>query len=254
MRRAKEVAIARSGSFVIFICMEEELAKHTKKIYHAVKDPGHGFWEKLKDVAIEIFIIVFAVTLSIWFHNWSDHRHEQQEVKEFLGGLRSDLAHDLDSLQSNNKVLAETDSNTSILLVLIKTLAVDTINSKTLSYHLGVNLVSSHPNVGRYEGFKSSGKIGTIENDSLKQAILRYYQQTLPGVADMEVLVNSLQTKILDVELDNDNKQPGRELLKSFKMQTLLKILKENLEAQASVYGDARAQAETIISMIDRTP
>jgi len=234
--------------------MEEELAKHTKKIYHAVKDPGHGFWGKLKEVAIEIFIIVFAVTLSIWFHNWSDHRHEQQEVKEFLSGLKNDLARDVDSLKSNSDVVAQTDSNCTFLLVLIKTLAIDTVSSRTLSDHLGINLITSHPNFGRYEGFKSSGKMGTIENDSLKQSILRYYQQTLPGVQDIEVLVNSLQTKIMDVELDNDNRLSGRELLKSFKMKTLLQFLKENLEAQASTYGDARAQAKTIMSMIDRMP
>jgi len=31
--------------------------------------------------------------------------------------------------------------------------------------------------MGRYEGFKSSGKLETIEDDSLKQKILSYYQQ-----------------------------------------------------------------------------
>jgi hypothetical protein len=243
-----------SGPFAIFIRMEEELAKHTKKIYHAVKDPGHGFWEKVKEVSIEIFIIVFAVTLSIWFHNWSDHRHEQQEVKEFLGGLKNDLSRDIDSLQSNNIVAAKTDSNSTSLLAWMANGAIDTVDGKSLSDHLGINLITSHPNVGRYEGFKSSGKVGTIEDDSLKQSILQYYQQTLPAVGDLEVLVNSLQTKILDVELDNGSKASGRDFLKTFKMQTLLKILKENLEAESSAYLDAQGQAKKIISMIDRMP
>jgi len=234
--------------------MEEELAKHTKKIYRAVKEPGHGFWEKVKEVAVEIFVIVFAVTLSIWFHNWSDHRHEQREVKEFLGGLKVDLAHDIDSLKSNIEVVAGTQSNCIFLIGLIQSHAVDTVGGKTLSNHLGVDLITSHANVGRYEGFKSSGKIGTIENDSLKQRILQYYQQTLPGVGDIEALVNSLQIKILDVELDKDSELSGRDLLKSFKMQTLLKILAENLEAESRMYADAQAQAKTIVSMIDTMP
>jgi hypothetical protein len=244
--------VAQSGPFTIFIRMEEELSKHTKKIYHAVKEPGHGFWEKVKEVAIEIFIIVFAVTLSIWFHNWSDHRHEQQEVQEFLSGLKSDLARDIDSLKWNSNLIAETHSNCAFLLTLVESHAVDTAGAKTLSDHLSINLITSHPNVGRYEGFKSSGKIGAIGNDSLKQSILRYYQQSLLGVQDIEVLVNSLQTKIMDVELDNNNKLGGRELLKSFKMQTLLKLLKENLEAESNTYSDAQEQAKKIISMMDR--
>jgi len=60
-----------------------------------MKRPQHSFWEKVKEVAIEIFIIVFAVTLSIWLHSWSDHRHEQKEVEEFLSGLKGDLAKDI---------------------------------------------------------------------------------------------------------------------------------------------------------------
>ena len=58
--------------------MQEEVKKHTKRIYETVKSPNHTFSEKLKEIVIEIFIIVFAVTLSIWLHSWSEHRHEQK--------------------------------------------------------------------------------------------------------------------------------------------------------------------------------
>jgi hypothetical protein len=51
-----------------------------------MKEPGHSGWEKLKEVSIEVFIIVFAVTLSIGLHNWSEHRNEQYETREFLQG------------------------------------------------------------------------------------------------------------------------------------------------------------------------
>ena len=52
--------------------MQEEVAKHTEKIYKAIKNNEHGFGEKVREIAIEIGIIVFAVTLSIWLHSWSD--------------------------------------------------------------------------------------------------------------------------------------------------------------------------------------
>jgi hypothetical protein len=57
--------------------MQEEVTKHTRKIYQAMKNPDHSFWGKIREVTVEILIIVFAVTLSIWLHNWSDHREEQ---------------------------------------------------------------------------------------------------------------------------------------------------------------------------------
>ena len=58
--------------------MEHEVQGHSKKIYKAWKDPRKKFWDKVKDIGIEIGIIVFAITLSIWFHSWSQHRHEQK--------------------------------------------------------------------------------------------------------------------------------------------------------------------------------
>ena len=53
--------------------MQEEIVKHTEKIYKTVKSPKHSVGEKIKEILIEIFIIVFAVTLSIWLHSWSEH-------------------------------------------------------------------------------------------------------------------------------------------------------------------------------------
>ncbi|MBC7525013.1 MAG: hypothetical protein H7239_11315 [Flavobacterium sp.] len=67
----------------------------------------HTFIEKLTEISIEIFIIVFAVSLSIWLHSWSEHNHQQNEVKKFLVDLKSDLIRDSDgykkSLQSTEK-------------------------------------------------------------------------------------------------------------------------------------------------------
>ena len=62
--------------------MQEEVKKHTKKIYNAMKNPKHTFADKIKEVSIEIFIIVFAVTLSIWLHSWSEKHHQREEAKE----------------------------------------------------------------------------------------------------------------------------------------------------------------------------
>jgi len=38
------------------------------------------------------------------------------------------------------------------------------------------------PNSGRFEGFKSSGKIGTIENKDLQNDIMDLYQENIPGL------------------------------------------------------------------------
>jgi hypothetical protein len=48
--------------------MQDEVTKHTRKIFKTIKNPSHTFSEKLKEIVVEILIIVFAVTLSIWLH------------------------------------------------------------------------------------------------------------------------------------------------------------------------------------------
>ena len=60
--------------------MQDEILKHTKKIYNEIKSQKHSFGEKAKEIIIEILIIVFAVTLSIWLHSWSEERHQQKEA------------------------------------------------------------------------------------------------------------------------------------------------------------------------------
>ena len=39
----------------------------------------HSFADKVKVILIEILISVFAVTLSIWFHSWSENRHNEND-------------------------------------------------------------------------------------------------------------------------------------------------------------------------------
>jgi len=74
---------------------EQEVVKRTKKVYKTWTDKELSFWHKVKEFLIEVFIIVFAISLSIWFHNSSEHAHQQEEVKQFLLGLKGDLSNDM---------------------------------------------------------------------------------------------------------------------------------------------------------------
>jgi hypothetical protein len=232
--------------------MQEEVAKHTKKIYGAIQNPGHTFWEKVKEVTVEILIIVFAVTLSIWLHAWSDNRHEQAETHEFLQGLKSDLAKDIRIIDENKQTIIHVDSNFTFLRTLNDNHNIDTASDHLINHYLDFELCTTHPNIGRYEGFKSSGKIGTIENDSLKQNILVYYQQTIPGLNDIEDIANSFQTRIMTMQIDEIDRMSARALAKTFKMRALLEYATGNLEAEIRTYDQAQQQAKKIIALIDR--
>jgi hypothetical protein len=158
---------------------EQEIIKHTKKVYRVWNSKQHTAWQKIKEFAVEIFIIVFAVTLSIWFHNWSEHRHEKTVVKEFLLGLREDLQRDIKEMKIDTlvyvKVSAAFKYVTSIKYGEI-------LNADSIDQFQPVifNVTGLIPNNGRFEGFKSSGKIGLIEDNELQNEILNLYQEDIP--------------------------------------------------------------------------
>jgi len=231
--------------------MQEEVAKHTKKIYETVTKPGKTIVEKLKEIAVEIFIIVFAVSLSIWLHSWSDQRHEQKEAREFLSGLKGDLSKDMLLLEENKKIAIRLDSNFRGLSRLIESHAVDTVMDRTISRYLYFDLVITHAAVGRYEGFKSSGRMGLIENDSLKQQILEYYEQTIPDLNSGENYVNTVQSRILDSEIDKGDKTALKDFVKSFKIRGLLELGAKNIEERIREYDSMIKQAQKIIGLID---
>lgn len=227
--------------------MQDEVTKHTRKIYKAVKNPNHSLGEKIKEVLIEIFIIVFAVTLSIWLHSWSEHRHEQKEADEFLSGLKSDLLKDITLLRQNKSAISLLDSNFQYLMQQAKS----PLNDSTISHRLFFDLRITRPNIGRYEGFKSSGKMETIENDSLKQTILIFYNQTIPDLVYGETYVNSIQTKILDLEVEKNEKMSAADFAKSTRVQSLLYLGHHNFSVNIDGYDKAIREAQSIISLID---
>jgi hypothetical protein len=230
--------------------MQEEVTKHGKKIYRTIKSPSHSTAEKIKDIIIEIAIIVFAVTLSIWLHGRTEHRHEQVEVSTFLKGLKADLQQDIVLLERNRDVAIRLDSSYRFLLAIASQKVAAPADSN-IYRNLYFDLRVTRPSIGRYEGFKSSGKIGLIEDDSLKQNILAFYQQTIPGLVYGEEFVNSLQTKILDLQIDKTDKTPIIEFVRASKTASLFSLSSQNLSGNVGIYNRAITGAKTIIAQIE---
>jgi hypothetical protein len=159
---------------------ELEVIKHAKKAYSTMNS-DHSAWHKIREIAIEIFIIVFAVTLSIWFHSWSEHRHQQAEVVQFLTGLREDLKKDVIEMGKDKESYANQRRLFTYLsgLKLREKVATDTL--KKYGQWL-FNTTALNPNNGRFEGFKSSGKIGSIENSKLQNDVMDFYQENVPAL------------------------------------------------------------------------
>jgi hypothetical protein len=165
--------------------MEHEVKTHVVKAYKAWKNPHVAFWDKFKEIAIEVGIIVFAVSLSIWLHSWSEHKHEQKQVKTFLLGLKKDLQEDVKDIKKINDFY----NDATVVYTFLSKFENDRVpNLDTLNN--AVPFINSNtflrPHKSRFSGFSSAGKLFTIENDELVQAILNYYESTLPQMVSSE--------------------------------------------------------------------
>ncbi|MDF2188132.1 hypothetical protein [Paraflavitalea sp. CAU 1676] len=232
--------------------MQEELTKHGRKIFHTMKSSSHTFTEKAKEILIEICIIVFAVSLSIWFHGWSEHRHEQQEVKAFLTGLKEDLAKDIALLEKQKGIIGGLDNNFQSILRIEGPSHAGPFNDSIISRNLVFEIPVTRPAVGRYEGFKSSGKIGSIEDEHLKQTILEYYQQNIPDINYGENYVNSVQVKIIDLAIDRNDATSLTAFASTRRMRSLLMLASQNFQVNIRAYEAAVKKAKDIITFIDQ--
>lgn len=160
---------------------ENEIVKHVEAAYKALNNRKTNWLHKCREVLVEIAIIVFAVTISIWFHNWSDSIHEHKEEREYLVGLKADLSYDIQSAQNDRKFY---DLTWERLRYFMRVGAGEPLNADSLTAYRGVFFSNAtlEPHVSRYEGLKGSGKFGIIQNKDLLNKIISLHEQTIKHV------------------------------------------------------------------------
>lgn len=231
--------------------MQEEITKHTQKIYKTAKNTEHTFGEKLKEIIIEICIIVFAVTLSIGLHGWSEHKHQQEEVNVFLTNLKSDLQNDIKKLDGGVEEYQKANKGYEEILRLT-TFQLDSIYKSKDEVHFPVFSHGQIMNVGNFEGFKSSGKIGYIEDEQLKQKILSYYQLFVPSVNEVDKIYDNFLFKCFDKMIDHaDRSEQSLYSDPKFKKSTefLIRIGKNNIRVYTE---NVKPQAVELIKEIEK--
>jgi len=231
--------------------MQDEIIKHTKNIYSEMNNKNHSFKEKVKEVLAEILIIVFAVTLSIWLHSWSEERHQHKDAQIFLNGLKEDLQNDISNLEDTKKTLNQTQQQISFVLHLTPQ-KIDSLKANHEQINSGTNFINTVVNNGRYEGFKSSGKINTIENQNVRNKILTYYQQTIPQVELVEKAYEKLTSRYVDLLIFGKEDEDINTAILRKKTKIILSGIDNFTKSGQKPYEDAIKQAREIIKEIDK--
>ncbi len=184
--------------------MFHEIIKHTRKIKDKLEEKKESSSERWKEIITELLIIIFAVSLSTWFHDLNEHRSHQKEVNEFLVDLKDDLNKDIVGLEGQNKSIYELLKQFKFARNLNNT-SVDSLDKSNAKYPLDTDfrLFFGEENSGNYEGFESSGKTVFIENKKLKKLILSYYKHHVPATEKAGETFMITFTKLADFITQN---------------------------------------------------
>jgi Family of unknown function (DUF6090) len=223
--------------------MEDEIGKHTKEILSVVKEKNHTVSGKFLKIVTEIGIIVFSILISLALDDWNDNRRERKEVKEFLTDLKVDLNKDIKAMTDEKKSLVEKLESFEN----IKKLTPQEL--KKLGFiELNVRFITRRTNSGNFEGFKSSGKIGFIENKDLKKSLLEYYYENMPPLEEIEKLRNNKMDRFLELMSEN-NRQAIT--LKNPKVQGALMFAESASKKLIEIYDEDIKFANDILLKID---
>ncbi len=235
---------------------DELIKKHTKAAYKALKNPETNWKHKLKEILLEIAIIVFAVTVSIWFHNWSERLKDRKEEKEFFTSLKKDL------LDDKKEMTADKLAFTQVLHGIYyfqKIGSGQALNNDSLNHYQWCFFGSAqiNPRVSRYEALKGSGRLDIVENTELLKNITDLYQKNFPLIALKNQRFNALRenyvTPFVEDHLQMNVKGEGtnwQEILRMPKMRLLL-FQEGEITDNIKAYGQGIDKINEIIKQID---
>ena len=116
---------------------------------------------------------------------------------------------------------------------------------------ISANIILRRSSDGNYEGFKSSGKIGYIENKKLKKLILSYYQQEIPSLLEVDKYYNACIYRITDYSIEEADKQE-RESFFNPKLRAILSVTLNMAQGSKAAYELITKDAQKIIAEIEK--
>jgi len=158
---------------------EEKIIKHAGQAARALMKKENSWSKRIKEFLFEILIIVIAVSITLWFHNWNEHIHEKKLAKDFLAGISEDLKITVNTIDSDQVHYQHTLDYYDTVWRQIMDNRIDKGYVDSESDNL-TNMVGFAFDNSRFESFKASGNLRLIKNQQLLQEITRMYTVILP--------------------------------------------------------------------------
>ena len=238
---------------------EEKIREHVKHALQDLTDKTKSWKDRIKDFAWEVFIIIVAVNITLWFHSWNEKRHDRELEKNFLIGIRSDLDKVKNSFDFHINTSQPMIDYYDSVLVQIKEHRIDKAFVDSNSFYLMTTNYFIYDN-SRFESFKSSGNLRLIENDSLLQSLTSLYSALLPAAVQNDNLIFDERRRDFikyigsKAQFDNSGNMEiyVSELLSNPEVKFQLFWQKTMLISRQNQLKQFQQQVEKIINAIDR--
>lgn len=235
---------------------EQEIIKHIETAIAVSRDRKKKWQHKLGEILLEVAIIVFAVTLSIWFHNWSESLKDRSDARAFLTGLKQDLQADIAEMNGDLATYRKGLQGTRYFEQVGAGQPLDRDSLNVYNWLL-FSYVYFDPRISRFEALKGSGRLNIIENKDLLLNITDLYAKSFPLIRQRNDFVNALRQTMLipymTQHLVLDARGAGTnlpELLRSSPMRIMVRQ-GESVQNNIDAYAEGIQKSELIIKEID---
>ena len=129
-----------------------------------------------KNHFVELITVIIGISIAFSLNNWNESRKDRNQEKKYIRALLTDLEKDQERLQELLDTSQYYLSRTERLIRLVNK---KDFMSDSIGYYLGstYTFASFKPNDNTFEGLRSSGRIGLIEDFALRQKIIHHYNQ-----------------------------------------------------------------------------
>jgi hypothetical protein len=178
-----------------------EVVKHTRKIWSVLRLKDKKWYHKLVEILIEIGIIVFAITFSLYLERQREESVDHHLETDFLQGLKHDLEKDIVQVEEDRAGYAKMKNG---FIYFIKNKNSITRDSLQRHYTALANIITYVPNMARYQAIKSTGKLYIVKDKALLDKIIYLYEYEIPSLLTTTALLNDFKQKQLIPYLDDN--------------------------------------------------
>ncbi|MBO6524888.1 MAG: hypothetical protein JJ971_13735 [Balneolaceae bacterium] len=135
---------------------------------------------------LEIGLVVIGILLALYINDWNEEKKDRREEYELLVGIKNNLVNDVQVLEGFIERAQELQGFADSLLKVMSN--PDEYTNEEFFYYfnpLQDNLYFT-TNSGYFDEAISTGKVGFIKNDSIREKLFDYYRVTKRNYNDEE--------------------------------------------------------------------